>query len=91
MSFESYKGGNLKLSSEMQVELARRFYGLPETASGEELDDVVLRWIEANDYSNSSKFRKLIEEHPELIELYKTDPENALRQIEEQIYEKETA
>ena len=91
MNFESYKGDNLRLSSEMQVELARRFYGLPKKAKGKELDDIVLRWIEANDHSNSSEFRKLVEKRPELIELYKTNPDAALAQIEEQIYEKETA
>lgn len=90
MGFESYKGENFKLTWNMQVELARRFFGLPKDAARKELDGIVLQWVDMNNRTNSSKFRELVEARPELIELYKMNPESALAKIEEQIYEKET-
>ena len=75
----------------MQVELAKRFFGLPKDAAKKELDGIVFRWVDMNNQTNSSKFRELVEAHPKLIELYKKNSDDALAKIEEQIYEKETA
>jgi hypothetical protein len=83
----SYRGENWKLTSQMQFELARRFYGLPKETGRKELDDVILRWADADNAANSREFRKYVEAHPAIVERYKRDPEAALREIEEHIYE----
>lgn len=84
----SYRGENFITTFDMQVELAKRFYGLPKNSDKKELDDVVLRWVDQNDSSNSKKFRQFVEANPEVVELFKRDPEEALSKIEEAIYEK---
>jgi hypothetical protein len=82
----SHEGENRKLTAEMQFELARRFYGLPKETGRRELDDVIMRWVSLNNSTNSRKFREYVEAHPPIIELYKSDPEAALSEIEEHIY-----
>ena len=85
----SYQGENRRLTNEMQFELASRFYGLPKETGRRELDDVIMRWVSLNNSTNSRKFREYVEAHPPIIELYKSDPEVALSEIEEHIYEKQ--
>jgi hypothetical protein len=60
----SYKGENLRLTFDMQTELARRFFGLPKTIERRDLDDVVFRWVDNNNGSNSRNFRNFVEAHP---------------------------
>lgn len=84
----SYRGENFVTTFDMQVELAKRFYGLPKNSDKKELNDVVFRWVDQNDSSNSRKFRVFVEANPEVVDLFKRDPEVALSRIEEAIYEK---
>jgi len=83
------KGENRKLTNDMQFELARRFYGLLKTAGHAELSDVVFRWVDEDEHVRSKNFRDFVEAHPEVVALYKTDPDAALKRIEENIYERQ--
>lgn len=85
----SYRGENFRITLDMQAELARRFYGLPKDTKKNELSDVVLRWVDQNNSSNSKNFRDFVEANPEIIELFKRDSEAALSRIENSIYEKQ--
>jgi len=87
----SYRDENFQLTARMQFELARRFYGLPETTDRAELDDVVLRWVDQDNALNSKNFRDFVEANPEVVALFKTNPDAALEQIEEHIYEKKNS
>ena len=83
----SYKGENFQLTYDMQVELARRFYKLPPTAGGKELSSVVFEWVNQKGHSNARNFRNFVEDHPDIVPLFKNNPEAALSQIESAIYE----
>ena len=74
----SYKGENFKLTYDMQAELARRFFKLPPTVARRELDDAIFRWVDGDKYIKARNFRNFVETHPDVVALFKSDPDAAL-------------
>jgi hypothetical protein len=74
----------------MQFELALRFYGLhKEIVTLEEANPYIMKWVEHNKQEFSAHFRTVLAEQPDLLGLYKTNPEEALERMESALYQKE--
>ncbi len=73
----------------MQADLALRFYGFKkESITRADLDASLLKWAGTDNNTFSRNFRDSLERNPEIIALYESDPERALSQMEDLIYEK---
>jgi|GEM_PF-7063372 hypothetical protein len=71
---------NLKVTNEMQVALADRFFGFGD-------DEKRLEWVE----KHSKRFREVITNYPELPDLYLQDSDRALEQLEALLYQEQSA
>ena len=77
---EESKEGLLDTTNEMQGKLALRYFNFDSK-------DAITKWID----EYSSRFRSIIDAHPEYVKEYESDPEGVLDQIEKEIYKGEKA